>query len=82
MLHNTKLNEFTIEQLEFLKGAVSAQAQEINYTLSAIDFWEDSDIKSDLEASAKADFDTAILWKVQIENAISDIKEMNKVNSN
>jgi hypothetical protein len=82
MLYNTKLNEFTLEQLKFLQGAVSAQAQEINYSLSAIDFWETSEIKTDMEAQLKVDFDNAILWKVQIENAISDIKEINKVNSN
>jgi hypothetical protein len=64
--------------LTFLQGAVSAQAQEINYSLSAIDFWETSEIKTDMEAQLKVDFDNAILWKVQIENA----KEINKINSN
>jgi len=81
MLYNTKLNEFTVDQIDFLLYAIEAKIQDVNYGLSAVDFWEDSELKHVHEDEMGKQLDAFVLWKVQLLNAKEDIKEMNKVNA-
>jgi len=82
MLYNTKLNEFTTEQIDFLLYAIEAKIQDVNYGISAIDFWEDSSLKHEHENEMSKQLDAFILWKTQLLNAKKDIEEMNKVTDN
>lgn len=80
MMYNTKLNEFELRHIELLLPVIQEKIDTLVGTLNRIEKWEPSQLKHDIYLQTDADLTDFILWKVQLENAKSDINEMNKIN--
>lgn len=80
MLYNTKLNEFSKEQIERLLLLIQTELLTLQMTLARIEAWEDSSIKVKIQSDTQKEWDDLMLWKVQLLNARDDIKQL--VNSN
>jgi hypothetical protein len=81
MLYNTKLNEFEPKQLAALLFITEEKIDELNRKLAAVSKFPDGTIKDDLTGPLEDMFNTFILWKVQILNAMADIEEMTMINA-
>ena len=77
MLFNQKINEMPLDHILLV---VNTELLTLQMTLARIESWEDSRIKWAIQAETQKKWDEMTLWRVQLENAKLDGKQL--VNSN
>jgi hypothetical protein len=81
MLYNTKLNEFESHELDRMLKLVNEEIKTLFSCQKDTSKWDESELKDTLTKKYESELDIMLLWKVQIQNALNDIKEMNKINA-
>jgi hypothetical protein len=72
---SVNLNEFTSEQLKFAIDLFTEKQNDFNYSLKLLEEkFEGGEIKSQLHAQIDKELDTAILFRIQFENALNEVK--------
>lgn len=76
---SVELNEFTEDQLQFAIDMFIDKTDDINRSLQRLEDFPDGEVRKDLKAVYDVEFDTALLWKVQLMNALDEVKAGNKI---
>lgn len=79
---SVNLSDFTEEQLKFAIVIFKESQDDSNRKLQALEHLRPGDVRHDLELSYTTELDVAILFRIQLENALQEVKDKNKVNSN
>jgi hypothetical protein len=71
---SVNLNEFEPRLLKMAKEMFEGKIKTLNLSLQQIECWQPSEVKDDLYREIFQEFDDAILWKIQLENALNELK--------
>jgi hypothetical protein len=76
---SVSLNDFSREELEFAINVMTDVIDDLNRKIQQLSDFEDSELKTGLMYDMDKDFETALLWRVQLSNALDEVKNTEKI---
>lgn len=78
---SVNLNEFSEDVLQYAIGIFIEAQDDCNRKISLIESWEEGSIKNSIYNELSFKLDSAILFRVQLENALKEVQAKEKVNN-
>jgi hypothetical protein len=76
---SVSLNDFSREELEFAINVMTDVIDDLNRKIQQLSDFEDSELKTRFMSETDKDFETALLWRVQLSNALDQVKNTEKI---
>jgi hypothetical protein len=76
---SVNLNEFSSAELQTAIDLFVDRVDYVNRQLQNLEDFSDSEFKEDAKREFNLYFDTLLLWKVQLENALQEVIEREKI---